>query len=209
MRLLLIRHGETDWNSEQRIQGRTDVPLNARGMEQAEKLAARLASEERMDVIYTSPLIRAGVTAERIASRLGLAPIQDDRLAEQEFGAFEGLCLTEIGERYPEFLKKWRTDKLLPPIPGAETISEFQERVQEFMQEIQGRHPGAPIGIVTHGGTLRILLATLLDLDIGQRLPFTFDNASVSKIDVGASRVDVRLLNDTCHLIERQARDIA
>lgn len=200
MHLLLIRHGETDWNTEFRIQGRTDTPLNARGLAQAERLSERLAAEEQVDVLYTSPLARACVTAQKIGQKLGLPPIEDERLVEQHFGELEGLTFQELERRYPDFIHRWRESKKQLALPGGETIGEFQNRVQAFLNQVYGAHPNASVMVVTHGGTLRVMLATLLGLEIERRWPFAFDNTSLSKVEWTGSRVDVRLLNDICHL---------
>ena len=141
MHLLLVRHGETVWNTELRIQGRTDTPLNARGLAQAERLSARLAAEEQVDVLYTSPLARACVTAEKIGQKLGLPPIEDERLVEQHFGELEGLTFKDLEGRYPEFIRQWRESKRQLALPGGETIVEFQCRVQEFLNQASEAHP--------------------------------------------------------------------
>lgn len=200
MHLLLIRHGETDWNSEQRIQGHTDTPLNARGIEQAGKLAARLAAEEQIDTLYTSPLARARVTAETIAQKLGLGSIPDARLKERFFGELEGLAVSEIERRFPSLYQAWHASKTHFPFPGEENNAEFQSRVQAFLDDVRARHAGARVAIVSHGGTINVFLATLLGLDINQRWSFWLDNASISMVDLTGARPRIRLLNDTCHL---------
>lgn len=201
MHLLLIRHGETDWNNERRIQGHTDTPLNARGIAQAEQIAARLAAEERIDVLYTSPLARARVTAETIAQKLGVAPIPDPRLMEQYFGDLEGLSFTELEQRFPDLVRAWQVSQVHIPLPGAESIAEFHRRVQAFWDDVGARHDGnAHIGIVSHGGTINMLLATLIGLDVNRRWPFWLDNTSLSMVEFVDARARIRLLNDTCHL---------
>src|SRR5713226_3385839 len=105
MHLLFIRHGETKWNTEWRIQGHTDTPLNARGIEQAEQLAARLATEAKIDALYSSPLARARVTAEIIGKKLGLAASFDDRLKEKHLGEMEGMSFAEIEQQKPDLAR--------------------------------------------------------------------------------------------------------
>lgn len=201
MRLLLIRHGETDWNNEARVQGHSDTPLNANGIAQARQLAARLVSEEAFAAMYASPLSRARVTAEIVAERCGVAPILDDRLKEQMLGEFEGLTDAEFTQRFPGALAAWRADPIRSPIPGQETRNDFQRRVQSFLDDLRARHTdGTRVAVVTHGGTIGMMLATLIGLDLGKRFPFWFDNASLSHVDLSGGRVRLRLLNDTCHL---------
>ncbi len=200
MHLLLIRHGETDWNSEGRIQGHTDTPLNERGIEQAERLAARLASDA-IDAVYTSPLVRARVTADRIAHAHGFAAIPDDRLKEKYLGDLEGITGEEFEQQHAELYRAWRASAVHYPLPGEETPSALQQRVQAFLDHVRGEHPdGVQVAVVSHGGTLAMFLATLIGLDINRRFPFWFDNASISHVDLSGMRPRLRLLNDTCHL---------
>jgi broad specificity phosphatase PhoE len=207
MRLLLIRHGETDWNNEQRVQGHSDTPLNANGIAQARQLAARVATEEAFAAMYASPLARARVTAEIVAARCGATPVFDDRLKEQMLGEFEGLTDAEFEQRFPGALAAWRADPIRSPIPGQETRDAFQRRVQSFLDDLRARHTdGTRIALVTHSGTIGMMLATLIGLDIGKRFPFWFDNASLSRVDLSGGRVRLRLLNDTCHLRDGHAK---
>lgn len=200
MHLLLIRHGETDWNNERRIQGHTDTPLNASGIAQAEKLAARLASEEKIDALYTSPLARARTSAEIIGRKLGLQPILDDRLIEKHLGEMEGMSFQEIEQQQPEIAQRWRESKEHFLLPGEETPQDLQKRIQSFLDEITPRHNGSRVVAVSHGGAINMLISTLMELDINRRWPFWFDNASISWMDLTGPHPRLRLLNDTCHL---------
>lgn len=200
MHLFLIRHGETDWNTERRIQGHTDTLLNARGLEQAEKLAARLATDEKIEVLYSSPLERARVTAELIAAKTGLVPIFDVRLIEKHLGTYEGKSFNEIEQDDPEVARLWRESKEHFQLPGEETPADLQKRVREFLDEITPRHNDSRVAVVSHGGTINMVVSTLLELDINRRWPFWFDNASISYVDLSTPRARLRLLNDTCHL---------
>jgi broad specificity phosphatase PhoE len=200
MHLLLLRHGETDWNNERRIQGNTDTPLNANGIAQARQLATRIAGE-KIDALYASPLARARVTAEIIAQHTGVAPVFDDRLKEKGLGDLEGLTADEFQERYPDLHRGWVTSVDHFPLPGEESPAQLRERIAKFLDDLHARHPnGARIGIVTHGGTIGMFIATLIGLPVNQRSPFWFDNASITLIDLTGSRPRVKLLNDTCHL---------
>ena len=199
MHLLLIRHGETDWNNEGRMQGSIDTPLNARGIEQAQRVAERLTAEERIDVLYTSPLARARLTAEIIGQACGLSPIPDPRLVERSTGKLEGLTLLEVEQLFPEVFRAWREDKARVVLPGGEDQQAFQERVVSFLDTVRSRHQDQ-VAVVTHGGTLSMLFATLMGLDIQKRFPFRFDNTSLSKVDFTRPRARIDLLNDTCHL---------
>jgi broad specificity phosphatase PhoE len=202
MHLLLIRHGETDWNTEMRVQGHTDTALNARGLEQAERLAARFAAEEApFAALYASPQQRARVTAEIIAQRMGVAITLDERLKEKHLGEMEGLTIPEVQTRYPEWYQAWRESEYHVMMPGEETPIEHQTRVRAFLDDVRTRHDqDERVGVVSHGATLIMLVGTVMGLDVAKRFPFWFDNASVSWIDWSRARPRVRLLNDLCHL---------
>jgi broad specificity phosphatase PhoE len=200
MYLLLIRHGETAWNSEGRMQGRTDTPLNSQGIEQAYRLAERLAHEERIDVLYSSPLMRARVTAEIVGRPFGLDPILDIRLVERSAGGLEGLTLAEIEQTFPDLYRTWQDSKERLILPGAEDERGLHQRVSSFLDMIRAKHPKDRVAVVTHGGTLTMFFATLMGLDIEKRFPFRFDNTSVSKVDLVGNQVRIEMLNDTSHL---------
>ena len=201
MHLLLIRHGETDWNNEGRLQGHTDILLNARGIEQARILSMRLAAEENIQTIYSSPLSRARVTAEIIGDIFHLHPIMDERLMERNAGHLEGLTAGEVKTRFPEFFKVWHGPRDQPlQLPGGEDDLAFQKRVASFLQTLQDEQRDRSIAVVTHGGTLAMIIATLLGLNLNHRLPFRFDNTSLNVVDFTDGRLCLKRLNDTFHL---------
>jgi broad specificity phosphatase PhoE len=142
--LLLVRHGETDWNAEGRLQGHTDRPLNDAGRRQAQELAERLAREQ-VDAVYASDLARAKETAETVGARLGLPVVIDPDLREKNWGTWEGLTGDErIGVEY-----------------AGETTEEHRERVLRAVRRIVERHPGQTVVVVTHGGSLRRIQASV------------------------------------------------
>ncbi len=209
MHLILLRHGETDWNIQGRMQGRTDTPLNAQGLTQAQRLAERLMREEQIDAIYTSPLARARITAEIVGQKLGLKPIPDERLMERGAGVFEGLTAPEFAERYPDLHRAWLNEAHRPNLPGAEARDDFHRRVAAFLDSIRAEHPHQRIAVVSHGGTLSMLLATLIGLDFYRRSPFRFDNTSFTRVHWTDGTVRVELLNDTCHLNRTDEQSVA
>jgi broad specificity phosphatase PhoE len=142
--LLLVRHGETDWNAAGRLQGHTDRPLNDHGRKQAKELADRLAGEGA-DAIYASDLARAKETAEIIVMRLGLPVVIDADLREKNFGNWEGLTGDE--RIHVEF--------------EGESVQEHRERVLRAIERISERHPGQRVIVVTHGGSLRRIQAAV------------------------------------------------
>ena len=162
-RVLLIRHGETDWNALGRWQGNAPVPLNEAGLAQARALATYLAAQPwRIDVIYSSPLPRARQSAQAIADALGLPVRTDDRLREVDLGDWQGLNRAEVeawdAERYAAYVPDWYN--VAPP--NGESRRALQARARAAFDDITARHPGATIAIVSHGGTLGMLLESLL-----------------------------------------------
>jgi phosphoserine phosphatase len=150
--LLLVRHGETDWNRERRFQGHADQPLNEAGRAQARELAELLASE-RIDAVYTSDLRRARETAEILASRLDAEVVALRELREIDVGSWQGLSWPEIEERHPVGVERWHRDG--HGWDGGETHVELGERIVRALEDIAARHPGQRVLVVGHGGTVR------------------------------------------------------
>ncbi len=152
-RIALVRHGETDWNREHRIQGWTDVPLNAKGHTQAARLADELASQP-FTAIFSSTLARAHQTAQPVADRLQL-PIQlDERLRERHLGALQGLTRQQISQHHPELNEALDEHRPNYQPPGGESIETFSGRVISALQAIAAAHPGGTVLLVAHGGVL-------------------------------------------------------
>jgi broad specificity phosphatase PhoE len=150
--LLLVRHGETDWNREHRVQGHTDVPLNARGRAQADALAGRLA-DVPLVAVYSSDLSRAYETAVAVVRDRALEVTVDARLREKNFGSWEGLTDLEIAERFPDAVRGGWGD--------GETTDDVSARVVEIIEVIRARHGEGSVLVVSHGGALRAILAHL------------------------------------------------
>ena len=148
MLLYLVRHGETDWNRQRRIQGTTDIPLNATGRDQAARTGALLATRD-WDAVVASPLSRAVETASIIAAEVGLpAPTTDDRLVERNYGEAEGLDFEELQRLFPDDT----------PVPGREKRSAVAARAIEALMDIARRHPDEAVIVVSHGGLIRSVL---------------------------------------------------
>jgi 2,3-bisphosphoglycerate-dependent phosphoglycerate mutase len=156
-RFVFIRHGETDWNRQQRFQGQIDVPLNAVGLQQAERLAARLAGDPA-DVLVCSDLLRARQTAAPLGAAWGMPPEPSAAMREQAFGLLEGLDVPTIKQRHPELWERWlvhEADFALPE--GGESLRQFHRRVVDGVRDLAEAHPGRRIAVVTHGGVLDML----------------------------------------------------
>ena len=159
--LLLVRHGETDWNRDGRWQGHSDTHLNELGRQQAERLAGELSD---VDVVYSSDLARARETAGILAERLGLEVRLDPRLRERSFGAWEGLTVDEIEAAFQEDHRRWQSGDG-PGADDAEAFDAFAARVDSFLQEILPLHPDENVLIVGHGGPIRVIHALASGLD--------------------------------------------
>ncbi|MBI2863096.1 MAG: histidine phosphatase family protein [Chloroflexi bacterium] len=199
-RLLLVRHGQTDWNHSRVFQGHQDTELSELGIRQAECLAERLAGE-KIDAAYASDLKRAYHTATIGLKRHQIEVVPDARLREMYFGAFEGLTAAEIATRYPEDWRRWNDDWAnASPLGSKDTLRCLTNRVGEFFAEVQQAHKDDTIIVVAHSGTLRAFLCLTLHIDLNFFWQQRLDNASLTIVDTYGDRNIVSLMNDTCHL---------
>lgn len=198
MKLLLVRHGETDWNLSQRFQGHSDVPLNQVGCQQAMALANRLANQ-RTDCIYSSDLQRASTTAKIISN--GKIEIRtDSRLREINFGLWEGLTYHEIKEKYKDALSAWENDPYQNSPTHGETLEQLVKRVQSMLDKLCEKHKGQNILVVAHGGVLQTLICLALNLPPVMYWQFHLSPASLSEISFYPAGATLNLLNDSSHL---------
>ena len=200
-RLLLVRHGITEFNSTRRFAGYSDVELSTDGYHQVEKLRDRLANE-KIDAIYSSDLKRALATAEVISSERELEIVPCPELREMNYGEVEGLTFDEISRSYPEVAELVRNSLLQLKFPGGESFEEFVERTITFMNRLNKHAPEHTILITSHNGPLRVLMCHLLEIDQNHWRQIRIDNASLSIVDTYPQRVIISLLNGTSHLRE-------
>ena len=182
--IVLIRHGETDWNRDNRFQGHADVPLNSTGREQVRELADRLAGES-FSVAYTSPLRRASESAALLAERLGIEVRSSDALKEVDVGAWSGLTTEEVAARFPEGFARWVEWRCAGWTDG-ETYEELGRRVVHGLLEIAEEHDGERVLAVTHGGPIRTAAAAALGVplhEVRDRLG-PIGNAAVVRIEI-------------------------
>ena len=186
--IFLARHGESDWNVEQRFQGHTDRPLTTRGREQAHALADLIAGEE-IDAIYTSPLSRARETAEIIAARAGLEPVALPALREVDTGSWSGLSRADVEARFPAGFARWRSGG--SGWDDGESYEEMAERVIGALRTIAEEHPGCRVLVISHGGPIRAIHAAADGLDINEyrRLKPVEPNARLSSVAVENGRL--------------------
>jgi uncharacterized phosphatase len=180
--LYLVRHGETDWNAQRRIQGSTDIPLNATGRAQA-ATTGRLLARRQWDGIYSSPLSRAFETASIIATEVGLdRPSTIDEIVERNYGAAEGLNWVEIDEQFPGNT----------PVPGRETHPEVADRVIPALTALAQSRPGTALLVVTHGGVIRSVL-NAVDPDV---VHGSITNGSIHSFELVDGSLELVSFND-------------
>lgn len=197
--LIVIRHGETEWNRERRMQGTTDTRLSDLGRAQAQALGLRLAGHG-FTALYSSDLSRARDTARAIAEHTGRTVLTDPRLQERRFGIFEGLVAAEIKARYPEEHARFASRDPDYEVPGGESAGAFTVRCLGCLSEIAGRHPGNEVVVVTHGLVLDSLYRAAHGLGHGEPRPVPLINASVNLFGYGASAWRMVLWGDVSHL---------
>jgi len=202
MRLLLTRHGQTDWNIAGRYQGQSDIPLNQTGWSQAEGLAKKL-STEKIHAIYASDLSRAKDTAQAIANFHQLEVYTDLRWRELSFGDWEGMNYKEMSAHSPDVFSKWMIDPQHISTPNGETLAQLAQRVKSAFEEIKKNHKDETVLVVSHSGALQALLATLLGVDLNRYWQFKISQASLNELNVFQDSVILNLLNDTTHLQEK------
>ena len=180
-RIIAIRHGETTWNVDTRIQGQLDIPLSANGRWQAERLGQALAKES-LQAIYASDLARAWETAQYVARSTGVALTKEVGLHERGFGDFEGKTFAEIAELLPEQSMRWRKrDPLFAPA-GGESLTDLTSRVLTAVNRLAAAHPGEQIALVAHGGVMDVLYRAATHLDIQAPRTWTLGNTAINRL---------------------------
>lgn len=180
-RIVAIRHGETAWNVDTRIQGQLDVPLNDKGLWQARRLGQALA-DEGISRIYSSDLQRALQTAQTVAAACGLDVLTDTGLRERAFGVFEGLTWAEIERDHPVESERWRRREPDFGPTGGEVLADFYERCVGRVTALAERHPGEVVAMVAHGGVLDCLYRAATRVDLRAPRSWQLGNASINRL---------------------------
>jgi probable phosphoglycerate mutase len=198
-RVFAIRHGETAWNVDTRIQGQLDIPLNDTGRWQAARLARALAGEP-LHAIYTSDLGRAHQTAQALAAATGVPVVPDTGLRERGFGVFEGMTFKEIEQRWPEQSQRWRQrDPAFGP-EGGETLAAFYERSIATATRLAAAHPGQAIALVAHGGVLDCLYRAGSRITLQAPRTWHLGNAGINRLLYTPEGFTLIGWGDTFHL---------
>ncbi|MEO7391264.1 MAG: histidine phosphatase family protein [Ramlibacter sp.] len=199
--LILLRHGETDWNRELRFQGHVDVGLNAIGLEQARRLGHRVAGEAAQR-LYVSDLLRARQTAQPVAQQLQLAPISEPALREQSFGRVDGMRVDDIKAQHPEAWEGWLRFHEDFCMPEGESTRQFHARVMDAVNRIVAAHPGEKLVIVTHGGVLDMIYRTARALGLNGPRQSEIPNAGFNRVRVHDGGIDILAWADVQHLAD-------
>ncbi|PKN68907.1 MAG: histidine phosphatase family protein [Deltaproteobacteria bacterium HGW-Deltaproteobacteria-12] len=197
MQLILIRHGETIWNKEGRVQGTSDIELSAAGLDQARKLALSLKGCS-IDAIHASPLKRAFQTAEIINTFHQKDIEVHSELTEMDQGDFEGLTFKELMAREKDFLRRWTTDPVSVKMPQGESLAELQERAWQPIQKIIAGEKNALV--VSHNFTIAVILCRLRKISLAEFRNTCVDNASKTLISIRSGEAHLELINDVSHL---------
>ncbi|HLE66960.1 MAG TPA: histidine phosphatase family protein [Burkholderiales bacterium] len=197
--LWMVRHGETAWNAEGRVQGQTDVPLNEAGFAQARAVAAAL-SGERFTAIYSSDLLRVTQTAEPIAQALALPVRLDARLRERHYGMFETLTYAEVKVLHPEDYARFRAKELDYDFRTGESLRDFFARSIACVAGIAARHAGEDVLIFTHGGVLEMAYRHAHRLGLSSTRDFEIPNAALNRIGIEGEAWKILAWADCGHL---------
>jgi broad specificity phosphatase PhoE len=198
-RLIVVRHGETAWNRERRFQGRQDVPLSADGRLQAEAVARALTPESPA-AVYTSPLRRARDTAMIIAEPHGLAVTQEPAFIELSFGAWEGLTVAQVQQRFPDLYARWRGDPHTVRFPAGEDLDAAGARVRAGLDGLQALHADRTVIAVTHSVIARLIVLGALGLPPDRLWAVAAEPGGITEIEYRAGWATVHRMNIRQHL---------
>ncbi|HEY9094253.1 MAG TPA: histidine phosphatase family protein [Hydrogenophaga sp.] len=204
-RIVAVRHGETDWNRETRIQGHTDIPLNDHGQWQAAQLGLALR-EERFAACYSSDLLRAHATAQAVSQHHHMAVQRHQGLRERCFGEFEGQTWKTLETQFPEETLAWRKREPDFAPPQGESLTELRARVVASVTELAARHPGEQILVVAHGGVLDILYRAATRLDLQAPRTWELTNTAINRLLWSPEGLSLVGWADTGHLQTESAQ---
>jgi probable phosphoglycerate mutase len=205
-RFIVIRHGETHWNREGRIQGHLDSALTEEGSGQAEAVAERLA-KQNVDVLYSSDLGRARQTARRIAERCGLDILTDRRLREKNLGVFQGLTATDMKAQFPVEYARYLSREPSFVIPGGESARQFFDRTVSCFEDLASRTSGGTVVVVTHGGVLGCLYRHVGRMPLDAARDFSLLNASFNAFRYDSGTWTKEVWGDVSHLTRENTLD--
>lgn len=197
--VILIRHGDTDWNQEQVFRGTIDVPLNQTGLAQA-RAAGQALAEIPIDALYASPLARAFETAQALAEGRGIAVTTEDGLNDIDFGLWQGMSKDEVIKEHPDLYRTWLTDPQLVTFPRGENLLKVQKRAMAALERAMDSNPGKTIALVSHRVVTKVMLCGVLGLELSCFWRVKQDTCALNRFIYDDGSYCLTLLNDTCHL---------
>jgi broad specificity phosphatase PhoE len=204
--ILLVRHGQTAWNREERFRGQVDLPLDDWGLKQAEAVGGRIASQWQPVAVYASSLQRTLQTAAAIARACDLRTTIHDGLLDINYGAFAGLTPEEAASQYSDLARAWRQAPHTVHFPEGETLAEVRARAEAALGEVVANHPDQTVVLVTHVVVCRLLLCSVLGLDSSHFWQFQPTTASLSVFEASDESSVLHSVNDMCHLVTVEGR---
>jgi broad specificity phosphatase PhoE len=201
--IILVRHGQTEWNRVERFRGHADVPLNEVGLRQAEATGLRIAGQWQPVQVYSSPFSRAVKTAEAIASHFNLPVQVHPGLADIDYGEWQGLTPQEVQARWPEMLQTWYEHPEAASIPGGETLAALRTRGMKTVNQLASRHTSQTIVIVGHTVINRVILLGMLGLGNERFWHIKQDTCAINVIETDDHDFILVTLNDSCHINNR------
>jgi broad specificity phosphatase PhoE len=207
IKILLVRHGETDWNLAGRFQGRSDVPLNQKGVEQANALASALGGES-LAAIYSSPLVRARETARLIQVFHPSAPLyEEEGLVEMDLGEFEGIEGPRWAEKHADFRKAWRDNPASVTMPGGENLQQVQARSMAVLERITHSYPlGSTLLVCSHNFVILTILCRALEIPLDRFRELKQGTAALNVLYMQGERLQAEVVNDRSHLPREEER---
>ena len=199
MRLILVRHGQTEVNRLGRIQGIGPAPLNELGLSQAAAVA-RAVQHHKPFVLYASPLKRAVQTAQAIAGHTDAPVLLDEGLVELNVGEFEGLTGRQLREQFTDVMRRWDENAADTVMPGGESLSAVRDRAWRTVRTLAVRHGSETVISVTHNFTIQMIICTALDMPLNSFRKLRIDLGSMSRLDVTGDRTVQVSINETWHL---------
>ena len=199
VKVILIRHGETDWNTKQIFRGRKDIPLNEVGLAQAKAVGVSL-SDIQIDAIYSSPLGRALETAKVLAESRSLEVELEEGFIDIDFGKWQGITHEKVKEEYESLYEMWLKNPQMVTFPGGESLKDVRTRSMEALEKVIKKHPGKTIAIVSHRVLNKVLLCSVLGLELSHFWYIKQDTCAINRLEYKDGKFYLTLLNDTCHL---------
>jgi len=199
VKVILIRHGETDWNTKQIFRGRKDISLNEVGLAQAKAVGASL-KDVQIDVVYSSPLGRALETAKILADSRSLEIELEEGFIDIDFGKWQGVSHEKVKEKYEDLYEMWLKNPQMVTFPEGENLKDVRTRSMEALEKVIRKHPGKTLAIVSHRVLNKVLLCSILGLELSHFWYIKQDTCAINRFEYKDERFYLTLLNDTCHL---------